>query len=183
MQKRKLIACIIVFLACIVNVKAEYQWVKIYEYESTDPSDFVECNDETILPMVEPLIDPIAEDTIFLYRELTNGVTYKVKVYSNYSDICDSCFAVYDYVPESYEIDGFWTYANNGCLVSPDGYYGIYNMYCSQNGSEPIDWEDYPDYSEEELAGLWAQSGMHFTICTTGIFHVKIEVYDFQWVP
>jgi len=177
MQKRKLIACIIVFLACIVNVKAECQWVKIYEYESTDLSDFVECNDETILPMM----DPIHGDS--LYQILTNGVTYKVKVYSNYSDIYDSCFAVYDYVPESYEIDGFWTYANNGCLASPDGYFGIYNILCSPNGSEPIDWENYPDYSEEEMVGLWAQSGMHFSICTTGIFHVKIEIYDFQCVP
>lgn len=47
------------------------------------------------------------------FQNLIPGKTYLLKVTTNYTNV-DSCFVSYNYVSESYEIDGFWIYANTG---------------------------------------------------------------------
>ena len=168
-------ACMIMFFASVLKGVAEYKWVKVFEYTVENPEEWVEYNDEVYLPMQH--LDSLHE----LSNQIIPGETCIMKIYTGYplNPYIDSCYAVYDYIPESYEVDGFWTYANNGSLIEPGGEYGI----CNINEANPIDWEEYSDYSEEEMNGIIVQSDMFFYMATSAVpTYVKIEILAYRYV-
>ena len=168
--------CMIMFFASVLKSSAEWRWEVVYEYMCYESTDWVEYNDEVYLPMQHP-----ESDRDELRNQIIPGETCIMKIYTGnpLNPYIDSCYAIYDYIPESYEIDGFWTYANNGSLIEPGGEYGI----CNINGATPIDWEEYPDYSEEEMNGIIVQSDMFFYMATSAVpSYIKIEILAYRYV-
>ena len=175
-QTKFLMAGMIMFFASVLKSSAEWRWEVVYEYMCYESADWIEYNDEIYYPLNRP-------DSVENYNQLylTPGETYKIRLYRGSLGALDvdSCYAVYDYVAESYEEDGFWTYANNGSLVEPSGEYGFYNI----QESIGFDWEDYPDYTEEELIGIEIQSNMHFRIATSIIpLYFKVQILEYREV-
>lgn len=175
MKKFKFFACVILFFTCVVNIKAEYKWVSIFDYTCNDPGYLLEFNDQTYIPLTQLTATELCELT-----HLSQGETCILKVYYDSYGLCDSCFTTYNYIPESYEYDGFWYYEDQGSLIAPDWYYGLCNI--NSNGLTPIDEEDYPDYTEEELEMLSVQSGRHFFIDATGFTYLRIQVLAWRYV-
>ena len=112
-------------------------------------------------------------DSIY-FPTLIPGRTYLLKVTYDYNNV-DSCFVNYNYIPESYEIDGFWTYANSGTLAEPNGFYGFYNI----DHDQIINYDEYPDASEEDLFYLETLAGFHFKIVLSNVICIKIEIYEY----
>lgn len=173
MKHSKFFACVILFFTCVVNIKAEYKWVKIYDYETDNYENVVEYHDQTYLPL--------SEDSANLMMNFLNpGETYILKVFYGNSGILniDSCYTAYNYIPESYQEDGFWTYANYGILADPSGYYGIYNIALTE--PLPIEWGEDSEYSEEEAMGIIVQSDKYFIIEETGLTYLRFEIYAYR---
>ena len=171
-----LIACLVLFFACIFksNADTEFRWVKIFDYEAYGPEDLVEYNDETVFNLLNAL-SLYQTDSIY---SLNTGETYRLRVTYDYE--VDSCYATYDYVPTSYEVDGFWTYANYANLVSPDEFYGFYNIELDLPLS--YDPDDYPDADSDFFDWLDVVNGPHFRICLTGLSYIKIEILAWREV-
>ena len=144
--------------------------IRIFYFNSDEIPDhsFLVYNDETYIGS-----DYLHRDSIY-FPTLIPGKTYLLKVTCNYTDI-DSCFVSYDYVSQSYEIDGFWTYANTGSLVEPSGMYGFYNT----DHDDIINYEDYPDPTYEELEFLNLISGFYFHYVSSYVSTIKIEIYEY----
>ena len=147
----------------------EWKWVRIFNrLFFYDFCQVFEYYDQTIVDL--------SGYQEYLQDSLNIGETYMLK--ASWGTHADSCLATYDYIPESYELDGFWTYANNGNLMSPDGYMGIYNI-------EETDYycpEDYPDAEEDELIWHMLSAGTHFLLNNTGALIIRVEIYAWRAV-
>lgn len=176
---RKLLSTILFIFVALNNSYAdlEYQWVRLYYYETYNIEDFFEYNDETFIDL-EHTLESIQTDSI---NGLIPGETCRLRItYNNYN--IDSCYAIYDFIPESYEVDGFWTYRNNGLLVAPDYFYGIYNI--ELDDPIPYDPDEYSDSDREAEFFTWLDinCGPYFVIGTTGLSHIKIEILAYREV-
>ena len=124
----------IFFLLMIITMGSFAGRNRIFYFDSSEHGgeDFYVFYDETYLGS-----NYLNRDTAY-FPTLIPGKVYLLKVTTDYTDV-DSCFVSYDYVSESYEIDGFWIYANTGSLVEPSGMYGFYNI----NHDAVINYGDY----------------------------------------
>ena len=157
----------------------EYRWVSLYTFEEnvTFNGNSFEYYDETYVNLGNTLI---YHQTASIYG-LVPGETYKLKV--TYDNTIDSCFTVYDFVRESYQVDDdFWMYENNGILASPDGFYGIYNV--ELDAPLPYDDGDYSDLDPDDDFFTWMSmcNGPHFVIGMTGLSYIKIEILAYREV-
>jgi|GEM_PF-3075393 len=156
----------------------EYRWVSLYSFDEqiTFNESFFEYYDETYVDLGNSLI---YNQTDSIYG-LVPGETCILKV--TYDNSTDSCFTVYNYIPESYQEDGFWTYENKGILASPDGFYGIYNI--ELDNPLPYDEGDESESEPDEGFFTWISmcNGPHFVIGMTGLSYIKIEILAYREV-
>lgn len=164
------LACAIVFCTCIVSIHANPERRRIFYFNSLEHGEenFIEYLDNTYIGF-----NYLQRDS--LKDSLDVGNTYLLKITYSFGEEVDSCFTSYNFIANDYQEDGFWTYANNGILEEPTGFYGFYNI----DHDEIINYEDYPDLTEEEMLAFDILSGLHFCIKTTGIICITIEIFKY----
>ena len=180
MKTFKFFACVILFFTCSVSNYAQLHLKRIFSFETdfiTGYEQYIEYNDQYILPMDFTVLR--------YYLELGNhdstlipGETCMLKIYYDPIDTecVDSCFTTYNYVPESYEYDGFWIEADAGSIVVPGGNFGLYNI----AEDVPYDVEDYPDLSDEEYQGIHALHGPCILSDDAFGTYLKVEIYVYR---
>jgi hypothetical protein len=151
-----------------------YKWVNVYVFDTSEMGSIFDYSDESYVDLMNTMQSYQVDST----NELIPGETYKLRI--TYDNTIDSCYAIYDFVPESYELDGFWTYANTGLIVSPDDFYGIYNI--QLDPPYLYNLEEYPDEEPDFYTWLGISSGTYFKIGLTGLSHIRIEIQVYKEV-
>ena len=149
-----------------------YKWVNVYVFDTSEMGSIFDYSDESYVDLMNTMQSYQVDST----NELIPGETYKLRI--TYDNTIDSCYAIYDFVPESYELDGFWTYANTGLIVSPDDFYGIYNI--QLDPPYLYNLEEYPDEEPDFYTWLGISSGTYFKIGLTGLSHIRIEIQVYK---